>query len=306
MELGNTKGTIFNIQKFSVHDGPGIRTTVFMKGCPLRCQWCANSESLNPQPESGIIRDNCNNCGRCIDVCPVEAISISKVNIIHFDRTICDACGDCAAICPTDAITIYGKQVTVDEVFSEINRDKAFYDGSGGGVTVSGGEPLRQAEFTGILFQKCREHGISTCLDTSGYADTTDLKKVLDFTDYVLFDIKHMDNEQHCRYTRMSNDLILANARIIAERGVEVLFRIPLVENVNDSIQNITATARFIKSLGNGSAVELLPYHRLGAGKYRTLDLDYPGKEFTAPSAEKIESVKHIFEGYEIPCSCVE
>jgi len=306
MEHAKTTGIIFNIQKFSVHDGPGIRTTVFMKGCPLRCRWCANAESLNPQPEPGIIRDNCNNCGKCIEICPLGAISIDKDNSLRFDRTICDACGECLTACVPGAITIYGKQLTVDEVFSEISRDKSFYEGSGGGVTVSGGEPLRQAEFTAALFRKCREQGIATCLDTCGYADTSKLKEALDFTDYVLYDIKHMNDEQHCLLTGSSNTSILENARIIAESGTQVLFRIPLIKGVNDSVENIRETAQFIRTLGNGSAVELLPYHRLGAGKYQTLDLNYCGNNSTTPSAEEIESIKSIFEEYDVPCSCQE
>ena len=302
MEQGEKTGTIFNIQKFSIHDGPGIRTTVFMKGCPLRCRWCSNAESMNPQPELGIIRSRCNHCGKCLKVCPEEAIEFDDNGIIRFDRDKCSACGECVAVCSPEALTVYGKKVTVDDVFKMISRDKSFYEGSDGGITVSGGEPLRQADFVAALFQKCRQAGIRTCLDTCGHAATDKLKKVLTFADYVLYDIKHMDAECHQQFTGVTNDLILNNARVVARSGTPVLFRIPLIKDVNDTKQNITETARFLKMQGNGASVELLPYHRLGIGKYQTLDRLYPGENFITPSSEEIESARHIFEDYGVNC----
>ncbi|MFC1958148.1 glycyl-radical enzyme activating protein [Chloroflexota bacterium] len=302
MEQGVKSGIIFNIQKFSVHDGPGIRTTVFMKGCPLQCRWCSNAESMNPRPELGIIRSSCNSCGKCLKVCPEQAISLDDNGIIRFNRDKCSACGECVAACPPGALTIYGRQVTVDEIFKEISRDKSFYDGSGGGVTVSGGEPLRQADFVAALFQRCRQAGIKTCLDTCGYAATDKLKEVLAFTDYVLYDIKLFDADRHKRFTGVANDLILNNAGVVAGSGIPVLYRIPLIKDVNDTKQNITETAQFIKAQGNGKVIELLPYHRLGAAKYKTLDKSYPGEDFTTPSSEEIESVGHIFKEYGVNC----
>ncbi|MFC1977918.1 glycyl-radical enzyme activating protein [Chloroflexota bacterium] len=303
MKQGEKNGTIFNIQKFSVHDGPGIRTTVFMKGCSLQCRWCSNAESINPKPELGVIRGICNNCGKCIKACPEEAIGFDNDGVIQFNRALCTACGECIALCSPGAITVYGKQITVDDVFKEVSRDKSFYEGSSGGITVSGGEPLRQANFVAVLFQKCRREGISTCLDTCGYAATDKLKEVLEFTDYVLYDIKHMDADCHRRFTGVPNDLILNNAKFVASSGIPMLYRIPLIKDVNDTTHNITETAQFVKALGNGAAVELLPYHRLGIGKYQTLDKPYPGEDFITPSSEEIESVKHIFEEYGIPCT---
>ena len=295
-------GIIFNIQKFSVHDGPGIRTTVFMKGCPLGCFWCANAESIRPNSELGIIRNLCNHCGKCIEACPEKVISCNTDNVIKIDRFGCIACGECVNVCYPGALTIYGRQVTIDDIVKEICRDESFFENSGGGVTVSGGEPLRQADFVAALFEKCREADIHTCLDTGGHTASEKLEKVLDFADYVLFDIKHMDPAIHRRFTGHSNALILENARIVATSGVEMLCRVPLIAGVNDTISNITETAQFIKSLGVDITVELLPYHRLGAGKYQTLDKHYPGKSFATPLPEQVKSIKQKFEQFNVPC----
>lgn len=296
-------GIIFNIQKFSLHDGPGIRTTVFMKGCPLHCDWCSNAESMSPKPELGIIRSLCNHCGKCIEACPEKVIRYTADKVIHIDRNNCTACGKCVDVCYPGALTIYGRRVTLDDVFKEVCRDKSFYESGGGGVTVSGGEPLRQAEFVAALFEKCREVDISTCLDTTGHTASEKLEKVLAVTDYVLFDIKHMDRAIHRRFTGQPNDLILENAQVVAASGAEMLCRIPLITGVNDTVANITATARFIKSLGEDIAVELLPYHRLGAGKYQMLDKRYPGESFATPAPEQVESVKEKFEQLNVQCS---
>jgi len=302
MSQGGKNGIIFNIQKFSVHDGPGIRTTVFMKGCPLRCRWCSNAESMNPEPELGVIYSNCNNCGKCIKVCPEGVISLEDEKI-RFDRQKCTACGECVAACAPGALTVYGKRVTVDDVFREVNKDKAFYEGSSGGVTASGGEALQQADFVAELFKRCREAGIGTCLDTSGYAPTDKLEKVLVFTDYVLYDIKHMDAKAHKQFTSVPNEIILHNAEVVAASGAHMLCRLPLIKGVNDSEENITKTAKFLKTLGNSAGIELLPYHRLGIGKYKTLDRTYPGESFQTPDTERLEAAKKIFEEHGVPCT---
>ncbi|MFC1908790.1 glycyl-radical enzyme activating protein [Chloroflexota bacterium] len=306
MEQGEKAGVIFNIQKFSVNDGPGIRTTVFLKGCPLQCRWCSNAESINPAAELGIIRSLCDNCTKCAEVCPEGAISFDADNVIQINRGKCTTCGECVAVCTPGALTIYGREVTTGDVFKEVYRDRSFYESSGGGITVSGGEPLRQADFVTALFQQCRQEGIHTCLDTSGHADSKELIKVLEFTDYVLYDIKYMDTDCHRQFTGVPNDLILSNARVIAKSGIEMLCRIPLVAGVNDTVRNITETAQFVKMLGNGVAIELLPYHRLGVGKYQTLDKPYPGEVFTTPSSEQVESVRRIFAEKGVPCTSGE
>jgi len=250
-----------------------------------------------------MIRNSCDNCGKCLKVCPEEAIYMDDDSIIRFDRSRCTACGECVTVCSPGALTIYGKQVTVEEVFREVIRDKSFYEGSGGGITVSGGEPLRQADFVAALFQTCHDAGISTCLDTCGYAATDKLKEVLAFTDYVLYDIKHMDTDCDHQFTGVPNDLILSNDQAVAASGTPMLCRIPLIKDVNDTAHNIGKAAQFIKKLGDGIGVELLPYHRLGVGKYQTLDKPYAGEAFVTPSPEDIEPVKHIFEEYGVPCT---
>lgn len=303
MERRENTGIAFNIQRFSIHDGPGIRTTVFMKGCPLRCRWCSNVESMNPKPELGIIRSSCNNCGKCLKICPEGAISFDDDSVIQFDRNRCTACGECVAVCFPDALTIYGKQITADDVFKEVIKDRAFYEGSGGGVTVSGGEPLYQADFVTALFRRCREADIDTCLYTCGYAATDKLKKVLAYTDRVLYDLKHMDAGCHQQFTSVANDLILNNAKIVAESGTPITIRIPLIKDVNDTTRNIMETSRFVRMLGKSVAVELLPYHRLGIGKYKTLDKPYPGEDLQTPSSEEIEVTKKMFQEYSLPCN---
>jgi pyruvate formate lyase activating enzyme len=299
----DTTGLIFNIQKFAVHDGPGIRTTVFLKGCPLACRWCANAESLSPEPELGFIRERCDGCGNCLTVCTRDAVSRDGEGAIRFDRERCDACGECVMACPAEALTVYGRRVTVTEVFGEVSRDRAFYQSSGGGVTVSGGEPLLQADFVRALFRECRESGIATCLDTSGCASAEKLCQVLAFTDYVLLDIKHLDTERHQLFTGQPNELILANARLIADSGVPMLCRMPLVAGINDDAANIAAMAAFIRGLGEGIALELLPYHRLGAGKYHILGRTYPGETLRTSELEYIESIRQTFEEFHVPCT---
>jgi pyruvate formate lyase activating enzyme len=295
-------GLIFNIQRFSVHDGPGIRTTVFLKGCPLRCHWCSNAESMSPKPELGFIRSRCNNCGKCVTACPEGAISLDSDNVIQFDRDRCTACAECVAVCASEALTIYGQQFTVEAAFREASRDRIFYEDSGG-VTVSGGEPLQQADFVKALFRRCRQAGIGTCLDTSGHVPTEKLKEVLALTDYVLYDIKHMDSGRHRHFTGQPNELILANAEVVAASGVAMLCRIPLIAGVNDSAANITDTGRFIRKLRDDIAVEFLPYHRLGVGKYRTLDRPYPGEDLAAPDTGHIESLKQILNELGVKCT---
>lgn len=302
-EVEVSTAVIFNIQTLCLHDGPGLRTTVFLKGCPLRCRWCSNPESISPNPELGIIRARCDKCGKCIKVCPKAAITLDGEGMLRVDREACDACGKCVPVCYPEALTIYGKAMSLKEVVDKVSRDKIFYDGSGGGVTVSGGEPLVHVPFVVALFQACHDLGIHTCIETIGHVRQAELERVLEVTDYVLYDLKHMDSEKHREHTGQPNELILANAQVTARRAKELLFRIPLVPGFNDSLSNITATALFVRSLDREVGIQLLGYHRLGMGKYDNVDRPYLIKDLKSPTAEEVEVVRQRYEELGVKCS---
>lgn len=298
-------GRVLNIQFFNLHDGAGVRTLVFLKGCPLRCRWCSNPETVNTKSELGLNRILCNNCGKCLEICPENALIIDDAGIIQVDRDRCDVCGQCVSVCLPEALTVYGKKMTAYEVFEEVRRDKMFYEGTGGGVTISGGEALNQPHFLTAILKLCQGAGIHTCLETSGFAKPEVLATVLPFTDYVLFDLKHMDSQAHKELTGQPNEIILNNARNVADSGVSVLFRIPLIPDLNDTAENIRETAHFINGLGkeNVQGVELMPYHRMGIGKYETLDRPFIMKGLTPPDMAYVESIKQQFEGVGLKCS---
>lgn len=297
-------GLVFNIQYFNVHDGPGIRTVVFFKGCPLHCHWCSNPESISRRPELGLRRALCNKCGKCLEACPEQALFFDDEGVLKVDRQRCQACGTCVSQCYQEALTIYGKEMTAEEVFEEVDRDKLFYEGSGGGITASGGEPLQQPHFLAATFRLCREAGIHTCLETSGYASARVWDQVLPVTDYVLFDLKHMDSRLHRDLTGKPNRSILDNARRAAGSGVPVMFRMPLVPGLNDTLENIKATADFVKSLegDNVHGIELMPYHRMGVGKYESLDRECTAKAIKPPEPADVERARQRFEDFGLRC----
>jgi pyruvate formate lyase activating enzyme len=298
-ETENTKGIIFNLQRYSIHDGPGIRTTVFLKGCPLRCLWCQNLESQASQPEIFFNREKCTGCGTCVEACPEGAIKI-KDGVSRTNRQLCKGRGKCAEVCPNEARNLMGRYVTAGEVFKEVKADEIFYQRSGGGVTLSGGEPLAQPEFDIALLKLCKDAGINTALDTSGYERWETLRRVLNYVDLVLYDFKHMDPVEHKKCTGVSNDLILDNARKIHhESSIPILARVPIIPGYNDSVENIEATARFIATeLDNSTKVHLLPYHRLGEIKYERLER--PGKSVSIepPSEERMSKLKKMVESF--------
>jgi pyruvate formate lyase activating enzyme len=294
---------ITNIQGYSIHDGPGIRTVVFLKGCSLECQWCSNPECISPHPEVGFIKTLCTKCGKCAEVCPEGALIYEEGKLPYIDRKRCTGCGICSLVCSYQALVLYGKPMNADEVFDAVNRDKMFYQASGGGVTISGGEPLLQPQFICDLFEKCRGAGIHTCMETSGCASESTLRQILPYIDYVLYDLKHMNSEKHRRYTSKPNELILSNAKIVSASGVETLFRMPLIPGINDEMQNINETAEFLHVLGgNTLRIELMPYHRLGKGKYEALDKQFRLPGVISPEPYKVESVKKAFEDNGIIC----
>jgi len=287
------KGLIFNIQRFSIHDGPGIRTTVFMKGCPLRCRWCSNPESQNPYPEIMTYDVKCIRCGKCEQICPMNAITISQKGR-KIARTQCTLCLKCAEVCPTGAISISGKYMTIEEVMKEVGSDKLFYQNSGGGVTISGGEPLSQWEFVLQLLKECKQEGLHTALDTCGYAPWHILEKVLEHTDLILFDIKHINSSQHRKGTGKGNRLILDNAKRTAAK-VRTWLRFPLIPGYNDSDEHVREVAELATKI-RVEKVSILPYHEWGKAKYEKLGRRYPFKNTQTLSDWHIQKLQKIIE----------
>lgn len=308
-------GKIYDIQGFSVQDGPGIRTTVFLKGCPLRCPWCHSPESQEFFPQLSWMSMRCLGvaaCGKCLEVCPQKAISPGriqenpatgeKLQLVHVRRKLCDNCGICAEHCYAHALYICGKDYTVDEVLERVSKDIPFYEHSGGGVTVSGGEALSQLPFTLALLKELKGRGIHTALDTTGYAPASSVDAVLPFTDLFLYDLKHMDSRLHKQVIGVPNERILENARRIAKSGGKMQIRIPVIPRFNDSPENIAATGRFCKELGDAiTVIQLLPYHNLGVVKYQRIDEDRKVLEAVPPSDTQMESLKKILEDLELP-----
>jgi pyruvate formate lyase activating enzyme len=294
---------VTNIQGFSIHDGPGIRTVVFFKGCGLECRWCSNPECISNLPEVGLVKRLCAQCGKCAEICPTGALVTDEDGFPSINRKLCTGCGECSEVCIYDAIIHYGKPMSVEEIYDIVYRDKMFYDSSGGGVTVSGGEALLHPELVRDLFRKCRDNDVHTCIETSGYIPTSSIQQVLPYTDYFLFDLKHLDSEKHLHYTGKPNELILTNAEMVNESRAEVLFRMPLIPGINDDVQNIQDTASFLHSLGNNACrIELMPYHRLGKGKYESLDKEYILGDISVHEPKQIKEVKTAFENFGITC----
>jgi len=269
-------GITFNVQRFSTEDGPGIRTTVFMKGCPLRCQWCHNPEGLSPRPELVWYDVRCIGARRCLAACPEGALALTPDGMV-IDRQRCTVCGLCGEACPAAAVEVIGREWTPEALYAEVAKDRAFYETSGGGVTVSGGEPLMQPEFVEDLLALCREGGIATALDTCGHADWRHFEAVLPFVDMVLFDLKLIDRERHRAATGVYPDRILANAQRLGEAGVPMWVRTPIIPGFTDDEENIAALAAFIRErLPNVERWDLLAFNNLGPPKYTRLGLPYP------------------------------
>lgn len=293
----NVSGIIFALKQFSTHDGPNIRTTIFLKGCPLGCWWCHNPEGLTDGVEMVYNRENCIECGDCIANCPEHALVFSSTGVER-DPHSCKSCGNCSEICPSRAHEAAGWKTTTREVMEQIEKDIPFYDQSGGGVTFSGGEPMSQPEFLLSLLKECGKLSIHRAVDTSLYASAASVSEIAAHTELFLCDIKHMDSRLHKHYTGVGNELILSNIMLLLNQGSAIRMRIPLIPGINDDDKNLQDTAAFISDTADGSTVDLLPYHRAARAKYDKLSVAYPGREIPPLDNSRIAHAVELFSKY--------
>jgi pyruvate formate lyase activating enzyme len=297
--MSQLTGTIFDIKKFAIHDGPGIRTTVFFQGCPLSCWWCHNPESQSHSPVLLYRANRCVMCATCVETCPQNGIKITRSadgNIAATDRTKCDVCGECAEVCYHGAREVSGREMTVEDVLAEIERDVPFYDQSGGGVTFSGGEPLLQRRFLIELLRECKLREINTAVDTSGFAAWDTINQIRANVDLFLYDLKVIDDDRHKNFTGVSNKLILQNLNRLAWSGSQIEIRIPLIPEINDDAENLEGTAAFLADLPNISGVELMAYHHIAEAKYQSLGMEYYLKGTSPPTTNTMLTAAQYFE----------
>ena len=298
MSNTNEKAYIYSIQHYCIHDGPGIRTVVFFKGCQLKCRWCANPESQSAKKEIGFFRNKCRMCGACLKACKQQALDLNAESRI--DRSICTLCGDCVEVCPYNAYKLFGETKTCEELMEQVSKDRPFYRKSGGGVTLSGGEPTMQAGFVLAFLKELKQAGIHTALETNGCFPGDMLPELTSCTDMFLYDIKHMDSARHKQYTGMPNELILENIyRIAVEYRSELIMRIPVIPGFNDDGDNMKATAQFSRELsekGSLQGVHLLGFHNMASAKYEALQMKYDYGKIPMYTDEQLDQLADYFK----------
>jgi pyruvate formate lyase activating enzyme len=302
VDVREDRGIVCNIQRFSIHDGPGIRTTVFLKGCPLRCPWCSNPESQQDTPEVFLRAAKCIKCGRCQEACPAGAIAVAEAGAA-IDRDRCTACLACAAACPSRALEATGEEMSAAEILDVVLRDRGFYRQSGGGVTLSGGEPLRQWPLVANLLRQAKGHGVHTAVDTAGHVDWEALAAVLPYTDLFLYDLKHADPVRHQAAIGVTNDIILENLRrLLGQPGAEVWIRVALIPGFNASLEDVAAMTEIIQGLPCPPAkISLLSFHKYAAGKYEALGRQYAAGDIGMLTEAEVARLKAAVEATGIP-----
>lgn len=292
--MSNIIGLIFDIKRFAVHDGPGIRTTIFLKGCPLSCWWCHNPEGLSDKPEVTYYDYKCMGCDKCIDICSQKALK--KIdNKLNRNFEICSVCGDCVEVCPTASQQIIGQKISSEKLMEEIKKDLLYFESSSGGVTFSGGEPLIQNVFLKETLKLCKNKGVHTALDTSGYSSTEVFNTILKYIDLFLFDLKIVDENQHKKYTGVSNKSIIKNLVTLQKKRKDVILRFTVINEITNTKENLKDIQNLISSLKGINEIDLLPYHNVNE-KYNKLCKEYKLKDIKQPSEEDIIIIKELFE----------
>ena len=283
MEKSDTTGTIFKIKRFSVHDGPGIRTSVFLKGCPLNCVWCHSPEGISSDISIWYDKSLCIACGQCVQSCPVSALNLvqNAETYINIDRTLCTLSGDCVKVCPTEAMQYTGSTISVSAILSELEKDILYYNQSGGGVTLTGGEPLYQAGFASEILKACKRENIHTAIETSLYCEKETIAHISDYVDLFIIDMKIFDWAKHVQYTGNSNDIIKANFEYISKSGKSIIVRIPLIPNITDTEENKNAIEKFVHGIDKKIPIECISYNPLAENNYKRFGIPFLLKKST-------------------------